>query len=129
MALGFEEVVIFTNGVKTARGSFVDEVLATGGRFTWRLSFQGATALAHERTTKKLGSFLRLRETLSNLRDRGQRITVNMCVVRSNYESVAAFPELILPYGARQLHLDMMRPLDAGVRTEDGLRETIAYFK
>ncbi len=128
VSLGFEEVVIFTNGVKTARGAFVDEVLATGGSFTWRLSFQGATALAHERTTKKLGSFLRLRETLSNLRDRGQRITVNMCVVRSNYESVAAFPELILPYGARQLHLDMMRPLDAGVRTEDELRETIPRY-
>lgn len=128
VGLGFEEVVLFTNGVKTARGAFVDEVLATGGRFTWRLSFQGATALAHERTTKKLGSFARLRETMANLRERGQRITVNMCVVRTNYASVAAFPELILPYGAQQLHLDMMRPLDAGVRTEDEMRDMIPRY-
>ncbi len=128
VAMGFEEIVVFTNGAKTSRGAFVDEVLATGGDFTWRLSFQGATALAHERTTKKLGSFARLLETMENLRQRGQRITVNMCVVRSNYESVAAFPELVLPYGARQLHLDMVRPLDAGVRTEDEMRAMIPRY-
>lgn len=126
--LGFEEIVVFTNGVKTARGEFVDAVLATGGRFTWRLSFQGATALAHERTTKKLGSFSRLSQTLVNLRERGQRVTVNMCVVQSNYASVVAFPELVLSHGVVQLHLDMVRPLDAGVRTEDELRAMIPKY-
>src|SRR4051812_38302007 len=30
VALGFEEIVIFTNGAKTARGEFIDEILATG---------------------------------------------------------------------------------------------------
>src|SRR5512144_1460881 len=48
VALGFSEIVVFTNGVKTARGSFVDEILATGGKFVFRLSFQGATSRAHE---------------------------------------------------------------------------------
>lgn len=128
VALGFEEVVLFTNGVKTARMGFVDEVLATGGNFTWRLSFQGATALAHERTTKKLGSFMRLRETMANLRERGQRITVNMCVVRSNFASVAEFPALLLPFGVEQLHLDMVRPLDAGVRSEDEMRDMLPRY-
>jgi MoaA/NifB/PqqE/SkfB family radical SAM enzyme len=126
--LGYEDIVVFTNGAKTARGAFIDEVLATGGSFTWRLSFQGATALAHERTTRKLGSFQRLVETLRNLRARDQRSTVNMCLVRSNAESVAAFPALLLPYGVRQLHLDMVRPLDAGVRTEDELRAMIPRY-
>lgn len=128
VALGFDEIVVFTNGVKTARDAFVGEVLDTGGRFTWRLSFQGATALSHERTTKKLGSFLRLKETLENLRRRGQRVTVNMCVVRSNYASVAEFPALVLPYGVVQLHLDMIRPLDAGVRTEDEMRDMLPRY-
>ena len=128
VALGFEEVVLFTNGVKTARLQFVDEVLATGGNITWRLSFQGATALAHERTTKKLGSFMRLRETMTNLRERGQRITVNMCVVRSNFASVAEFPALLLPFGVEQLHLDMVRPLDAGVRSEDEMRDMLPRY-
>jgi MoaA/NifB/PqqE/SkfB family radical SAM enzyme len=126
--LGFEEIVIFTNGVKTARAGFVDEILATGGNFTFRLSFQGATGRAHDRTTKKLGSFERLRESLANLRDRGQRITINMCVVRSNYESVEAFPALILPFGVTQLHLDMIRPLDAGERTEGEMREMLPRY-
>jgi MoaA/NifB/PqqE/SkfB family radical SAM enzyme len=124
VALGFKEIVLFTNGVKTARDSFIAEVLDTGGDITWRLSFQGATLLSHEKTTKKLGSFGRLKDTLANLHRRGQRVTVNMCVVQSNYASVSAFPALLLPFGVRQLHLDMMRPLDAGVRTYDELRET-----
>ncbi len=128
VGLGFDEIVIFTNGVKTARGSFVDEILETGGNFTFRLSFQGANSRAHNRTTKKLGSFDRLVETMKNLRARNQRITVNMCVVRSNYESVAEFPALLLPYGASQLHLDMIRPLDAGVRTEEEMRAMLPRY-
>lgn len=127
-ALDFSEIVIFTNGVKTARASFVDEILASGGKFVFRLSFQGATSRAHERTTKKLGSFQRLVETMENLRARKQRISVNMCVVRSNYESVDAFPTLLLPYGVEQLHLDMIRPLDAGVRTEDEMRAMMPRY-
>ena len=126
--LAFEEIVVFTNGVKTARAGFVDEVLATGGNFTWRLSFQGGDARAHERTTKKLGSFARLVESLENLHARHQRITVNMCVVRSNFESVAAFPALLLKYGVTQLHLDMIRPLDAGQRTEDEMRDMLPRY-
>ena len=128
VGLGFEEIVIFTNGVKTAREGFLDEILATGGNFTFRLSFQGANMLAHERTTKKLGSFGRLVETMKNIRARGQRLTVNMCVVRSNFESVGDFPSLILPHGATQLHLDMIRPLDAGVRTEEEMRAMLPRY-
>ncbi len=126
--LSYDEIVIFTNGVKTARASFVDEILQTGGNFTFRLSFQGGTRRAHDHTTRKLGSFDRLVETMHNLRARGQRITVNMCVVRSNYESVAAFPELLLPFGVTQLHLDMMRPLDAGARTEEEMRAMMPRY-
>ena len=128
VALGFEEIVLFTNGVKTARASFIDEILATGGRFTWRISIQGATKEAHERTTRKDGSFDRIVKTMEHLRARGQRITVNMCVVRSNYESVAHFPELLLPFGVEQLHLDMMRPLDAGERSEEEMRAMMPRY-
>lgn len=126
--LGFEEIVIFTNGAKTARDSYIDEVLATGGRFTWRLSFQGANREAHERTTKKPGSFGRLVETLKNLHQRGERTTVNMCVVSSNFESVADFPALLLPHGVVQLHLDMIRPLDAGERTVEEMRAMLPRY-
>ena len=128
VALGFEDIVLFTNGVKTARPAFIDQIRATGGKFTWRISIQGATEEAHERTTRKPGSFARIVRTLETLRDRGERITVNMCVVRSNYESVVDFPELLAQYGAVQLHLDMVRPMDAGVRSEDELREMIPRY-
>jgi MoaA/NifB/PqqE/SkfB family radical SAM enzyme len=119
VALGFEEIVIFTNGVKTARAAVVDEILATGGNFTFRFSVQGATEEAHERTTRKDGSFARIVKSMGHVSERGQRLTVNMCVVRTNHESVDAFPSWLVPLGVSQLHLDMVRPLDAGQRTEE----------
>ena len=125
VALGFEEIVIFTNGVRTARAEVVDAVLATGGRFTWRISIQGGTEEAHVRTTRKPRSFQRILRTLEHLRARDQRITVNMCVVESNRDSVAHFPEWLLDYRAVQLHLDMMRPLDAGDRSEAEMRAMV----
>jgi MoaA/NifB/PqqE/SkfB family radical SAM enzyme len=128
VALGFDEIVLFTNGVKTAREAFIDEILATGGRFTWRISIQGATKASHEDTTKKDGSFDRILRTMETLKRKGERLTVNMCVVTSNYASVSAFPALLQPYGVSQLHLDMVRPLDAGARTEDELRGMIPRY-
>jgi MoaA/NifB/PqqE/SkfB family radical SAM enzyme len=128
VALGFDEIVIFTNGAKTARAEFIDAVRATGGRFSWRLSIQGGTKEAHEATTKKPGSFDRLVRTMDALRARGETITVNLCVVQSNMHSVDAFPELLVPRGVSQLHLDMMRPLDAGERTEEELRAAMPRY-
>jgi MoaA/NifB/PqqE/SkfB family radical SAM enzyme len=128
VALGFEEIVIFTNGAKTARPAFIDEIRATRGNFTWRISIQGGTEEAHERTTQKVGSFGRIVRTMEALRERGERVTVNMCVVSSNYASIAAFPELCAQHGVVQLHLDMVRPLDAGDRTEDELRAMIPRY-
>jgi len=128
VALGFEEIVVFTNGVKTAREGFIDDVVRTGGRFTWRISIQGATKESHERTTRRPGSFDRILRSMEHLRRLGQRVTVNMCVVGSNYESVEHFPELVAEYGVSQLHLDMIRPLDAGERTEGEFREMMARY-
>ncbi len=126
--LAFEEIVIFTNGAKTARAGFIDEIRATGGPFTWRISIQGASRESHERTTLKKGSFGRILRTLSNLAERGQRITVNTCVVRTNFEDLDAFPALLAPYGVTQLHLDMVRPLDSGTRSEEELRAMIPRY-
>ncbi|MDF1561705.1 MAG: radical SAM protein [Deltaproteobacteria bacterium] len=127
-ALGFEEVVLFTNGVKTARGSYIDELIALGAPLRWRLSLQGATAEAHEATTRRPGSFGRILATLEGLRERGERVSANMCVVKSNAASVQHFPELIERYGIDQLHLDMMRPRDAGVREEEELRAILPSY-
>jgi MoaA/NifB/PqqE/SkfB family radical SAM enzyme len=139
VSLGFAEIVIFTNGVKTARASFIDEILALArahpgplreghGLFTWRISIQGGTEQAHEVTTRKDGSFARILRTMEHLKARGERVTVNMCVVRSNYASVVAFPELCARFGVTQLHLDMVRPKDAGVRTDEEIRAMIPRY-
>lgn len=126
--LGFDEVVVFTNGAKTANAARIDELLETGAKITWRISIQGATKRTHERTTRKDGSFDRIERTLEHLRARAQRVTVNMCVVGSNFEDVDRFAELVPRHDVVQLHLDLMRPRDAGQRTEDELREMMPRF-
>lgn len=120
--LAFDEIVVFSNGSKPSRTDVIDRVLATGGKFEWRLSFQGATREAHERTTRRKGSFDQLMRTARMLRERGQRITVNTCVVATNFESLPAFAELLLPLGASQLHVDMLNPYDTGTMSDDEVR-------
>ena len=116
VALGFR-IVIFSNGSKPGRTDLVDEVAKTGADVEWRFSFQGATREAHERTTRRKGSFAQLLRSVDRARAHGHRVTVNMCVVTQNFESVDRFPELLGPRGVAQLHLDMVNPYDTGTAT------------
>ncbi len=126
--LGFEEIVIFSNGSRTGSTDLIDRVLATGGRFEWRFSFQGGTAEAHERTTRRAGSFAELLQSLDRARARDQRVTVNMCIVEQNYESLGELPAVLVPRGVSQLHVDMFHPLDTGEHTEAELRGMIPRY-
>ena len=114
VSLGFERIVIFTNGSKAGRTALVDEVIATGGSFEWRFSFQGATEAAHEATTRRKGSFRQLLRAVERVAAHGQRITANACVVAQNYASLGAFPALLDRLGVGQLHVDMIHPEDTG---------------
>jgi MoaA/NifB/PqqE/SkfB family radical SAM enzyme len=112
--LGYESIVIFTNGSKAGRTDLIDRVLETGGNFEWRFSVQGGTREAHERTTGRKGGFDQVLRALDHARARGQRTTVNMCLVTQNYESVDGYPALLAPFGIAQLHLDVLNPQDTG---------------
>lgn len=127
IGLGFE-VVIFSNGSKPGRTDLVDEVARIGGHVEWRFSFQGATEEAHERTTRRKGSFAQLLASVDRVRAHGQRTTINMCVVQQNYASVAAFPDLLLPRGVASLHLDMVNPYDTGTLTADGVTAILPRY-
>jgi len=114
VSLGFESIVIFSNGSKAGSTDLVDRVLATGGRFEWRFSVQGATREAHQRTTGRKGGFDQVLRALSIVRERGQRATVNLCLVRQNSDSLDRFAELLVPLGVSQVHVDMLNPDDMG---------------
>lgn len=132
--LGFADIVLFTNGVKTARAGFVDEILelARGlgfaGRFDWRFSIQGGDEAAHDAVTRRPGSFGRLIAGVGHLQARGQWITANACLNEHSYRSVAGYPGLAKQYGIRQIHLDQIRPRDAGVRSDDELRAMMPRY-
>lgn len=122
--LGFEEIEIFTNGVKAARRSFVDEVAAIG-RFSWRFSIQGGNRDAHDDAVVKPGAFLRICRAMDNVRAHGHRITANACINELSYRSLPDYVGLAQRYGIEQLHIDVVRPSSAGQRTDAYLGEVM----
>lgn len=133
---GFDEIVLFTNGVMTPRQSFrarVFEALDALGaeasrRVLWRFSLQGGNRAEHDATTLNPGAWDRITDSLDVLRERGARLTANMCVVESNYRSVPELAAIAARYGFENLHLDMVRPRDSGDRTEAELRAMMARY-
>lgn len=120
--LGFEEIEIFTNGVKAARRSFVDEVAAIG-RFSWRFSIQGGNEQAHDEAVVKPGAFQRICRAMDNVRAHRHRITANACINEHSYRSLPDYVDLVQRYGIEQLHIDVVRPSSAGQRTDSYLGE------
>ena len=125
--LGFEHIVIFTNGVMFPQPGFIDSVVALG-RFEWRISIQGATDEAHVATTGRADSFRRILHGLGELQRRGQLVTANMCVNERSYRSLPEYPALLAQYGVRQLHIDIVRPESTGERDHEYLREIMPRY-
>lgn len=125
--LGFEHIVIFTNGVMFPHPGFIDSVTALGN-FEWRISIQGATEEAHVATTERPQSFQRILHGLDELHRRGQLITANMCVNERSFRSLPHYPELLARYGVSQLHVDIVRPESTGERNEDYLAEIMPRY-
>jgi uncharacterized Fe-S cluster-containing radical SAM superfamily protein len=125
--LGFEHVVIFTNGVMFPHPGFISSVTALGN-FEWRISIQGATEEAHVATTGRAESFQRILHGLGELQRRGQLVTTNMCVNARSYRSLPHYPALLGRYGVRQLHVDIVRPESTGQRSEAYLRDIMPRY-
>lgn len=125
--LGFEHIVIFTNGVMFPHPGFIDSVTALGN-FEWRISIQGATEEAHVAATGRAESFKRIVHGLGELQRRGQLVTTNMCVNERSYRSLPHYPELLKRYGVRQLHVDIVRPESTGERDEAYLAEIMPRY-
>ncbi len=134
--LDFDEVVVFTNGVMTPRASFRKRALAVlerlgpdmRRRVIWRFSLQGGDRDAHDATTCNPGAWERIQESLEVLHAEGARLTGNMCVVESNYRSVERLADVARQFDFENVHLDMVRPRDAGDRTDAHLRSIMARY-
>lgn len=120
--LGFETIVIFTNGARFNRRAFIDRVLERGhSGIQWRISIQGWDEATHDATTKKPGAFARIEKGIATLAELGQHVSCNMCVVEENYRSLSVLPDFVTRFPIQQVHLDMVRPRDSGERTDDYL--------
>ncbi|MDP3221000.1 MAG: radical SAM protein [Deltaproteobacteria bacterium] len=128
VALGFEEVVIFTNGVMFPHPGFIERVAALGPRIEWRVSIQGGNEAAHVDVTGRPDSFRRIVTGLRALRALGQRVTANLCVNEKSYRSLPDYPALVAEHGLRQLHVDIVRPSSTGPRDEATMRELLPRY-
>lgn len=128
VAVGFEEVVIFTNGVMLPVPGFIDKVLAIGRRFEWRISIQGGNEAAHVAVTKRPDSFRRIVEGLLTLQAHRQDVTANLCVNEESYRSLPDYVALVRRYGLRQLHVDVVRPPSTGERSLGYLGEIMPRY-
>lgn len=136
VSLGFDEVVIFTNGVMTPRDSFRERVFAILAglgpgqrqRTLWRFSLQGGDREAHDTTTQNAGAWDRILQSIETLFGQGARLSGNMCVVTSNYRSIVGLAAICAQYRFENLHLDMVRPRDSGDRSDAELRAMMARY-
>jgi len=126
--LGFEEVVIFTNGVMFPHPGFIERVAALGPRIEWRVSIQGGNEAAHVAVTGREDSFRRIVHGLRALAALGQRVTANLCVNEKSYRSLPDYPGLVAAHGIRQLHVDIVRPSSTGPRDEATMRELLPRY-
>lgn len=128
VALGFEEVVIFTNGVMFPHPGFIERVVALGSPIEWRVSIQGGNEAAHVAVTEREDSFRRIEAGLRTLAALRQRVTANLCVNEKSYRSLPDYPALVAEHGLRQLHVDIVRPSSTGERDEAYLRELMPRY-
>ncbi len=126
--LGFTEIVIFTNGVKARRESWVEEVLALDGEFSWRFSVQGGNREAHDHVTGRKGAWDRIMQGMDHLAKRGERMTSNMCVNEHSYRSLPDLPEIATKYPIQQFCIDMVRANSTGEREDEYLKGIIPRF-
>ncbi|MEB2312588.1 MAG: radical SAM protein [Sorangiineae bacterium] len=113
--LGYQEIVVFTNGVRTHQPGYLASLCA-GGPLTFRVSIQGGDRATHDRVTGRPGAFDRILGGLEEMRALGQKITANACLNVLSYESVSGYPELAERYGISEVHLDQINPLEIGNR-------------
>jgi MoaA/NifB/PqqE/SkfB family radical SAM enzyme len=125
--LGFDDITIFTNGVRTWKTGFMEEVVALG-RFTWRFSIQGGDEATHDEVVGRKGAFERIRRGLAWLQARDQDVTANLCVNALSYRSLPKYAALLTGFGVRQFHVDVVRPDNAGVRTDEHFRRILVRF-
>ncbi len=125
--LGFEHIVLFTNGVRGHQDEYLAELLR-GGPLEFRVSIQGGNAETHDRVVGRPGAFARILEVLAFAHARGQRISVNACLNVLSYASVGGYARIARTYGVKQVHLDQVNPHEIGDRPPGYLGSILAQY-
>jgi MoaA/NifB/PqqE/SkfB family radical SAM enzyme len=125
--LGYREIVVFTNGVRTHQREYL-RALVAGGPLTFRISIQGGDEATHDRVTGRVGSFQRIIDGMALMNELGQKITCNACLNVSSYRSVAGYPALAKRFGIQSVHLDQINPLEIGNQPPGHLEKILVAY-
>jgi len=125
--LGFSDIVIFTNLVRGREPRFLEHV-SQMGKFSWRISIQGGNEEAHDLVVGRVGAFAKIEAGLRWLGERGHDLTANACINEDSYRSAPDYVDLVRRHGIRQLHLDMVRPRNTGIRSAEEMEHMLARY-
>ena len=112
--LGFEDVVLVTNGRRLAYPEFSDAII-DAGLTEIVFSIHGPDAQLHDAVTAAPGSFAELLRGIDNARRRGlRRVFANCTVVKQNYKRLVEIGKLYLELDIRVAEFIFVDPTYGG---------------
>ena len=111
-ALGFDDVLVTTNGRMLASPGFAARTRAAG-RMTWNVSIHGPDGRTHDALTRAPGSFAQAVAGARAVAEGGGVLFATTTVVRPNLRKLPATVRLLRSLGARHVHVAFARPMGA----------------
>ena len=123
--LGFGYISLITNGIRLARSSYAEELVAAGLNDVL-ISIHGATPETHDRHTAIPGSFRKALTAFENLRALGVRCRATCTVTARNLAEIEDILALFLSLKASAIHFAVFSPAAQASGTEASLRVSYA---
>ncbi|WP_139558999.1 radical SAM protein [Methylotetracoccus oryzae] len=123
--LGFSYISLITNGIRLARPSYAEELVAAGINDVL-ISIHGARAETHDRLTGIPGSHGKAIQAFENLRALGVRCRTTCTVTGDNLAEIEDILALFLSLQASAVHFAVFSPAAQAGGTEAGLRLSYA---
>jgi len=123
--LGFEEIIVRTNGRRLADGAYTRR-LVRGGLTHAVVSLHGYRPEVHDAITRTPGSFAEATDGVVALRRHGVDVTCALVLARPNLGELRAYVDLVKALGAGAVTLRTLRAWPAGAAHDASLGVTPA---
>lgn len=116
--LGFVNVSLITNGLRLAKKSYAERLVAAGLNDIL-FSIHGHNATVHDAHTAIPGSFSKIVHAVTVMRELGVRIRISSTVTRENHKHLNEMMQLFLDLGTECVHLAVFSPVAQATGTAE----------